>query len=486
MLTQQQIDEAREKYSVTPVAPSNGAPDPKASLTSLWAEADAKAAPTFGSVGKKIVEKMNTRADNVGKIINSKQSPASKVLQTVGEGFAAVTDAGATAIDESIKPEAKQKIANTLGPLLKKAAEVPAAKGIVSWWNGLKESHPETAANLEATGHIASLLSNALGLGAGAKVAKPAVEATIAATEKAVAPATKAATEMVKPVIDIAGKAKTAVLPGAKASTVEQTIAAVNPELTGKKLADAYKEVVTGDRTAKAAGVVSEQSLSPSAQAIKTGTRLHEAGVQLTGKPIKDLSTLGTALKDTETKIGDLLKGSDPSIVYNADKPTLLGALNKAKTTSPRETGAIRESKKVYDNVIDFAKELVGKTEDNVAGLRDARSAFDARARIEYPSAFKNGAIDTKTPAGQAIKAARDTMNEHLYNTAPEGSEIKRLIQLEADIFRAGESIAPKAAQGNNLTKAEQYLKAFKEHPYVTTGGAALATYGGFKFITGQ
>ena len=137
----------------------------------------------------------------------------------------------------------------------------------------------------------------------------------------------------------------------------------------------------------------------------------------------------------------------------------------------PREFSAIKDSKSVFNNVVDFAKDITNKAEDSISGIRDARTKFDAQAQREYPSAYKEGRIDTSTPAGRAIKTVRDAMNEHLYNTAPNGSEIQQLIGREADIFRAVDNIAPKAAKGQGKNVIAQFIK---DHPTA----AKIAGYG--------
>ena len=49
-------------------------------------------------------------------------------------------------------------------------------------------------------------------------------------------------------------------------------------------------------------------------------------------------------------------------------------------------------------------------------------------------------------------------MNAHLYDTAPNGSEIQKLIGREADLFRATEAIAPKAAQLQGTSKVGRFI----------------------------
>lgn len=70
--------------------------------------------------------------------------------------------------------------------------------------------------------------------------------------------------------------------------------------------------------------------------------------------------------------------------------------------------------------------------------------------------------IDVKTPAGRAIKFVRDSMNEHLYNVAPNGSDIQKLIGREADIFRATDAVAPKAAATHGMSGIEKAVENSK------------------------
>lgn len=241
-----------------------------------------------------------------------------------------------------------------------------------------------------------------------------------------------------------------------KNNPVNRAVNAVDPELGNKKLASAYQEVVTGKRKATSASIFDEQKLSPSEQIKGLGTRLKD--VIKSDKPLKNLDSLGKELETTESKIEEAFSSS-PDLQYNADKSTLFEKLHSIKSTIPREFSSIRDSKATFNDVVDFGQEVLDKADDNPAGLRNARTAFDNQAKLEYPNAFKEGAIDTKTPAGRAIKAVRDMFNEHLYTTAPNGSEIKRLIGHEADIFRASENIAQKAAKMHGETGLLQWMK---------------------------
>ena len=372
----------------------------------------------------------------------------------IGGGVKAIAQVGNAAtggVAGNLLSSAIQKVGGTaLGTIGLQAIQDGASK-----WKQFSAKYPRAAQDLQAVPEVANLLLN-IGVGGEAKsLAEGAVKDTVQGVKA----------QIPKVIEENAAK------------DVSKTVNAVNPDLTGKKLAGAYKETVTGSRTATKGGLFKEQALSPSQQAINVGTRLHNAGIELAGKPIQDLQTLKKALTGTESKLDTLLEGTDPEVVYNADKPTLIADLNKVKTTAPLEFNAIKDSKKIHDSVVDFAQKIVAKAPDTVKGLRKARTAFDTQAEKEFPSAYKEGFIDTKTPAGRAIKASRDTINEHLYNTAPQGSEIKKLIGREADIYRATDNIAPKAAGTHGTSKLTQITNAIKKHPYII-GGAAISEIG--------
>lgn len=269
---------------------------------------------------------------------------------------------------------------------------------------------------------------------------------------------TTSATEKVKSMVT-----KT---PEETASTrLQNTTNAINPDLSGKKLVNAYKEKVTGNREITPSSIFKEQGLNPSQQAKNLATRLDNAGVSLGKDPVKNLSTLKTALTDTEAKIEKNLDEGDPR--FDLGKDSLVSKLEEVKKTIPREFKTIKDSKSIFNNVIDFAKETIDKAEDTIRGGRKARTAFDNQAKAEYPSAYKNGEVDVSTPAGRAIKTARDIINEHIYTVAPAGGELQSLIGKEADIFRATETAAEKAAQNHGETS---YQKMKTNNPKIKAG----------------
>lgn len=349
-------------------------------------------------------------------------------------------------------------VANWIGDQINK---IPGATDKLNWMNRVMDENPDLPKSVSDVLNTTSLL--------GGEKATPESKVTpkenISMTEP---PVPKTIPELTKVI-----------------SKKEQSnIQAINTELSGAKLAKAYKGVVTGTRDVTPSSLFREQGLSPEQQTVNLGKRLASEiklsdgtvadPIHLTGDHVKNLTLLKKSLTDTETKLTTELKG-DLEINYNADKPTLQEKLSTTNSKMPREFKQIKDSKSVFNGVINFAKETIESSDDSITGIRDARTEFDTQAKTEYPSAYRDGAIDTKSPAGRAIKIVRDTINEHLYNTAPNGSDIQKLIGREADIFRATDGVAENAAKGHGKTDVIKFKDRHPTASKVLKTGAVVA-----------
>lgn len=251
----------------------------------------------------------------------------------------------------------------------------------------------------------------------------------------------------------------------------QSNIDAVNPDLSGKKLTAAYKQTVTGKRSVTPSSAFEEQGLTPDEQTVNVGTRLSQdvplsdgatsKGLNLGPDHVANLKTLGDSMADTETH---LTRALDANPDIDPDTETLKTNLEDLKAKMPREFASIKDSKSVFNNVVNFAKETIGKAK-NIKSLRNARTTFDSQAKLEYPSAFKNGSIDLASPAGRAIKTARDAINKHLYDIAPNGSDLQKLVGRESDIYRATDAVAPKAAATHGQSGITKFAS---KHPRAT------------------
>ena len=255
-------------------------------------------------------------------------------------------------------------------------------------------------------------------------------------------------------------------------TSVQSNTDALNPDLTGKAKISAYKNVALGNREIQPSGILREQGLSPSDQTVQLAKNIQSdittksgqtiKGITLKGNnPVANLKTIGDGFTQTENALTTELKG-DPEINYNLDKPSLQEKLTRLVDNMPDEFKSIKNmSENQFSRVVSFAKGIVDKADDSITGGRNARTSFDSAAKQNYPSAFKNGFLDNSTPAGRAIQSVRNTMNEHLYETAPNGSDIQTLIGREADLYRALDPVARKAAQMNGLNSVQVLIKRY-------------------------
>lgn len=437
-----------------------------------------------------IKDSLGKRKENIGEIRSSMQSgeqgDVRSIAQTAGQVAGGVSDIlgeGTIGIAKLFTSQQQEdKVRETLSKKMEQLSLDEETKGEVvqkiidkvsEKYNNLSEKNKR---DVDAAGGLASLILDMAG-GFGAK--KAVTEGVDVVTD-----ATKQIVKEVEPVTSFIKKETAPLFEGmAKKQAVKQaekylqsSIEAVNPDLSGKRLTEAYKNVVKGGRDTTPASMFQEQGLTPDQRTMNLGKRLQD--IKFGKDNAENLDLLARELKKTEDKLEIALKG-DSEIVYNLDKPTIVTKIDSLKVNKPGDF--IGDNGKIYDNVIDFGKKTIQKSDDTIKGGRDARAVFDIEAKRKFPSAYKDGRVDTSTPAGHAIKEFRDALNTHIYEVAPNGSEIKQMIGREADIFQAAENIAPKAARLNGVNSIGKFAK---NHPKLakylgyglTAAGASGAT----------
>lgn len=254
----------------------------------------------------------------------------------------------------------------------------------------------------------------------------------------------------------------------ADTKALNSSVDAVYNSPTGKKFTQASGQVLTGKRELTPSSVFKEQGLTPDQQTVNLGTRLKDLGL---GKdPVKNVDILSNDFTKTETKIDEAFKNG--GVEYLADKQGLVNKIDETVKNAPEEF-RIGDAATKTKQVADFAKRLVAKMPDSNQVSRTTRAEFDAQAKKQFPTAFKDGQVDTKTPAGSAIKAIRDSWNKHIYDTAPNGSELQNLIGREADLYRAAQVSLEKAKAGQGQNAIQQWIKENPAKAKVLGYGAA-------------
>lgn len=240
-----------------------------------------------------------------------------------------------------------------------------------------------------------------------------------------------------------------------------ESIDAVNPDLTGKKLSAQYTKGATQGRVSPG-GPFTPQGVSPDPQILRLGQSLSDIGLKSDpSQAASNLVKLGNALQETEAKIKPF---EDFGISPGAKRLTI-SQLDNLKTNIPEEfKGVGNESQKgTFNNVIEYAKGLVAKSKDTIGGYRAARGDFYDALKTQFPSAFDDqGRFNMRTGAGRSGKMVYDFLNKNLFDLAPKNSGLPELIQREADIYQAARNIGPKAKAFDGLSG---WNKLIKQHP---------------------
>lgn len=244
---------------------------------------------------------------------------------------------------------------------------------------------------------------------------------------------------------------------------VDDTVESVSSNLTGKGLSKAYgKAALEGGITKP--GVFTKGAVGASADEVRLGTSLAKSGVVLKpNDPMGNLITIGKEMDATEAKI----KPFNDIPVTGGVKRVLNTELDGIKNKIPTEYQGIKEQQGIFDKAVDYAKSQVLKYKDTIGGYREGRTQFDSQFLKEFPSAaLPKGGVNINTPAGRAWQAVRNVLNDNLYTIAPTNANLQGLIGHEADLFKAIDRIAPKAAKLTGKTLPQLFLS---RHPFIRT-----------------
>jgi hypothetical protein len=314
---------------------------------------------------------LSSRGEKAGESIfkaqQGRQSPISAAIQAVGQGAGAIGDialAGAKAITPEFieKPagEILQKTASTIGG-------TQTAQDIASKYEQFKMAHPEAAANLEATGLIASILP----IGAGAKIATKGAEKAAEITAKG---ALKTASKLGE---TATGATKFGVkqLSGFDAPTIERIIS--KPDIfTPEKMAKITPENIAKDV---------QESLSKRIDELSDTGKEYEAIKKAKTQVMLDAEEIQNILSKEGLAIGE-----DGKIITTAESVPLsqgditaienfLAQYGPEKITT---SNAFLNARKALDNLSSWD---AAKTDVSDRIARSLRSAYDEMGKMQIP-----------------------------------------------------------------------------------------------------
>lgn len=108
----------------------------------------------FAPVVSDIKSDIGTYADSINKTNSNNQNVPSKALQDVGSAASLGSSIATDVVKPAINDQTKDAIKNVIG----KVGNTPVAQALGKAWDAFTKAHPEAAANLGATGSIASIL----------------------------------------------------------------------------------------------------------------------------------------------------------------------------------------------------------------------------------------------------------------------------------------------------------------------------------------
>lgn len=410
-----------------------------------------------------VSESFTKRTDKNADILNSTDSTGSKILQVTGQNLGLFSDVVGSAVVNTLKavtPDfiekpAKEKIAE----LVTAGLETEVAKKTVASWEGFKESNPEMARNIEATGNIANFFALGYGSGVGAKASKE-VAGTVA---------TKAGSAIVASGDDAARVAKE--------SFSQELIMPIADKAT--------KVSQVGRTTEKGRGIFKQNVVTPSA----TEKKMAEEVLKVEGvSPSQTLQQNYNAIQQAVATESDDLITRLSANDFIVSKKEVISRLKTAAAKLNESPIVVGESEKMAEKLLAGAQRFINENSGTGSGMLKARKAYDAWVLKQKPKAFDAKAENAFTVANREV---RGVINQLLDEKAPSVG-VKESLKKQSTLLNALDNIAPKAAKeadtaiGRAADRMFSMVKAeSKLGKYVTTLTAAIGLSGGLALSPG-
>jgi len=375
-------------------------------------------------IGTEIGSSYGSRQDNISTSLSADQGLASRTFQTLGQGFGFVGDIGGSVLKGGLKAVLPQggedAIKNTISSVATPIVNSGAVQSLMERYNALA---PEVKRNLDSTLNIGSLLTEAFGVGTGAKVAKTGVRVA----GKGIVGAGGAVKNTTSGIVDIARPAMNAVknLPSNLKTNAEsmklfeQSVkklppAAQNAVRKGVDIEDltktlsmnasqkpALSKLYTGVKDF-AAGKTKNNPIEAVGKPVVTrlnilknqtkglGTQLDEVAGGLKGKVVKGRQSVVDTVDETLAKIG--ISKTDEGLDFVGSNLEGLGADEKIigniyrRLQESTDANDLHRLKKYIDNNVNFGKTSGGFTGEAESLIKGWRKTIDGRLDLEFPA----------------------------------------------------------------------------------------------------
>jgi len=397
-------------------------------------------------VGADIRNSFNRRMDNNDIAFQADQNIGSKTLQALGSGFGFVGDVGGSVLKgvaKAVLPQGgedfvKDSIPKTIDGMAKFGDFITpnqvtdfGAKMFLKY-DGLDE---ETKRNVNASFDVASLLAEAFGVGAGAKVAKTGVEVGLRGAREGVEQVTQEAlrvgntvkdstsglVDFVRPTIDavrnapanarvnmeaakvnqqairqLPPSAQNAVRKGVDIEDLTETLSinkAQKPAL--KKLYGAVTDFVGGKRDINPIGAVGQPVVNKfntlKEQTKKLGNQLDDIAEGLVGKPVNGRQGVLSTVDETLIKLrvsrteGGVLDFVDSNLEGLGTNEDIINNIYRRLQKSTDANG-LHQLKRYIDNNVDYGTTKGGFTGEAEKLIKGWRRAIDGVLDTEFPA----------------------------------------------------------------------------------------------------
>lgn len=427
----------------------------------------AQPAPEKGFTSR-VSDDLTKRGENLGTTMASKENPAVKGLDIVGQGAGFVGDIiseGARSIINKLPNAQGENEALANDPLVKLGAHALQVGG--SMWDAFKEAHPQAAQMLGDVGNIASIFPIGAGAKAGAEGVAEAIPKVASATGKALE----------------ANTTKTGAMAAAKdTANLSKIQDAISPKMDAKAIKLALKEgrIVPGQDPGILKGGTPDQ-IMPSAQTVKASQTIADSipgAVDM--KPPDLYKAIDGKITEIATKLRPEME-KVPLTDATVSKITNDWQALKEKQLADPYMPTTANLEKLQQN---FEKNFLQKSKsNNLADLWDTRIKYDS----SVPDTVKN-ATSLSSDTLQAQKAIwlqqRGILNDAIHNSISGlGKTSQDAFSNMSDMYNAQKGMV----SGYTIDKEgapsliHQGINKIKEHPIAAGVGAAAAAYEGLK-----
>lgn len=414
---------------------------------------------TLGRAAEFVYEKGKERVGQIGETLErgftGKQTPVETGLQTVGAAAGFVGDIAGGAIEKAVETVVPENIRETVGGVVKTAAEAVGVPEMMEKYQTWKKENPQAAANLESAVNIASLFPVPPAARVAGRLAKTVEEGAEVVAKKAI------------PAIgEVAGGAAGVVEKRLGRQALDEALELTKPKLTAREQAEA---IATPGRLKE--GAFGKKEILPGAEDIRVAESVKDV-IKKGAKPSENIGAISNEIETISKQVESRLLADKRGF----NEQTLRARLGEAKDKSRVIFGSDKTLESAYDSVIDEMVRVINTKPKHLAGLWDARKEFDRIINEKFPNLLSGEARDSVR--NNAVKDVRRTLNNFIAEQAPE-AEFSQNLRRMSDMFEARDRIAANVRETIGKGMIERIETAIRKSPIMSIGITGGITIGG-------